>query len=175
MSALPYVSVRIPGGTLTVVVGATESGADVVLGSSFRGIGDIRGRLESELTFRKAALESVTSVITRYCDGYFPALDEVAVAQHGGPFQQAVWRAMREIPAGAVESYGEVARRAGRARAYRAVGTACAVNITAPFVPCHRVVAAGGLGGYGYGLEVKIALLAHEGVVFESDRPQVTR
>mgnify|MGYP003347376265 CR=1 FL=1 len=70
---------------------------------------------------------------------------------------------VREGAAGTVISYGELAIRAGRVRAVRAAGSACARNAVAPFVPCHRVVAAGGgLGGYGYGLAVKEALLAHE-------------
>ena len=153
-----------------MVVGIGERGEDVVLATSYLGIGDIRDRLAPGEIFRKATLEPMASVLTRYCDGYFQALDEVAVSQQGGPFQQDVWRAMRKIPAGSVETYGGVARRAGRPRAYRAVGTACAINLTAPFVPCHRVVAAEGLGGYGYGLNVKIALLAHEQVVYDLDQ-----
>jgi len=88
----------------------------------------------------------------------------VAAEQDGGPFFQDVWRAMRDIPAGTTISYAQLAARAGRPRAIRAAGTACASNLLAPFVPCHRVLRSdGAIGGYAYGLAVKDALLAHEG------------
>ena len=76
---------------------------------------------------------------------------------------QAVWAEMREIPAGEVATYGELAELAGRPRAARAVGTVCARNALAPFVPCHRVVASHGLGNYGYGIGVKKQMLELEG------------
>ena len=70
---------------------------------------------------------------------------------------------MREIPAGTTWSYGELAAKAGSPRAVRAVGQACARNMVAPFVPCHRVVRSdGSLGGYFYGLDTKRWILAHE-------------
>jgi methylated-DNA-[protein]-cysteine S-methyltransferase len=72
---------------------------------------------------------------------------------------------MRTIHAGSVDTYAGLAKRAGNPQAVRAAGTVCSTNMVAPFVPCHRVLAADGLGGYAYGLEVKIALLEHEGVL----------
>jgi methylated-DNA-[protein]-cysteine S-methyltransferase len=51
------------------------------------------------------------------------------------------------------------------APAGRAAGTVCSSNLVAPFIPCHRVVASDGIGGYGYGLDIKVALLEHEGVL----------
>lgn len=158
MTQLPYTSVKIPGGTIAVVV---DDG--VVVASSFLGIADIRSRLSPELTFKKAELADLENVLQRYRAGELTALDEVEVAQPGGPFQQVVWTAMRTIGPGSIDSYGGLAARAGRPRAYRAVGTACSANLVAPFVPCHRVVSANGIGGYGYGLAVKRALLEHEG------------
>ena len=83
----------------------------------------------------------------------------------GTPFQMDVWNEMLRIPAGSVRSYGDVAKRIGRPKAFRAVAQACGANPVAVVVPCHRVVASGGgLGGYGLGLERKISLLAKEGV-----------
>ena len=67
--ALPYLTHRIPGGTITVVVGIGERGEDVVLATSYLGIGDIRDRLAPGEIFRKATLEPMASVLTRYCDG----------------------------------------------------------------------------------------------------------
>lgn len=105
----------------------------------------------------------VTAAVERYFAGAVDALDDVPVAQPGGPFRQAAWAAMRTIPAGTTVSYAELAAMAGRPAAVRAAGSACARNLVAPFVPCHRVVRAdGSLGGYAYGLDTKRALLAHE-------------
>jgi len=74
-------------------------------------------------------------------------------------------RALRAVPRGDVVTYGELAALAGRPGAARAAGTFCARNRLAPFVPCHRVVAANGIGGYGsLGLEYKRRLLALEDV-----------
>jgi methylated-DNA-[protein]-cysteine S-methyltransferase len=74
-------------------------------------------------------------------------------------------RVLRAVPRGEVVTYGELAALAGRPGAARAAGTFCAKNRLAPFVPCHRVVAADGIGGYGsLGVEYKRRLLALEHV-----------
>jgi len=81
----------------------------------------------------------------------------------GTAFQQRVWQALREIPAGATVSYSEIARRVGSPRAVRAVAGACAANMLAVAIPCHRVVRNdGGLSGYRWGVERKRALLDRE-------------
>lgn len=81
------------------------------------------------------------------------------------PFQRAVAEAARTVPRGEVVSYGELAALAGYPNAARAAGTFCARNRFAFFLPCHRVVAADGIGGYGSaGVGVKRRLLALEGV-----------
>jgi O-6-methylguanine DNA methyltransferase len=81
-------------------------------------------------------------------------------------FYGACERALRGVPRGEVVTYGELAALAGRPGAARAAGTFCARNRLAPFVPCHRVVAANGIGGYGsLGLDYKRRLLALERVV----------
>ena len=95
----------------------------------------------------------------------WPALP---LALEGTTFQQRVWEALRAIPPGEVRTYAEVARSIGAPRAVRAVASACARNPVALLVPCHRVVAAGGMGGYGgrtdaRGIWRKHWLLAHEG------------
>lgn len=80
-----------------------------------------------------------------------------------------VWEAMQRIPAGEVRTYGEIAREV-RSSA-RAVGGACGANPIPLVVPCHRIVAAGGLGGFmgarddGFELSVKRWLLGHEGAL----------
>ena len=80
-------------------------------------------------------------------------------------FQRRVVDALRSIPYGEAATYGEVAALAGHPNAQRAVGSVCAGNRFALVVPCHRVVAADGLGSYGsLGLPYKQRLLALEGV-----------
>jgi methylated-DNA-[protein]-cysteine S-methyltransferase len=82
------------------------------------------------------------------------------------PLQRALLEVLRAVPRGEVVSYGELAALAGRPGAPRAAGALCSANRFAFVVPCHRVVAAHGIGGYGSaGVEVKRRLLALEGVV----------
>ena len=81
----------------------------------------------------------------------------------GTAFQQRVWQALREIPAGSTLSYTEVAAKIGRPNAVRAVAGACAANAVAVAIPCHRVVRSdGGLSGYRWGVERKRTLLERE-------------
>ncbi|VVD71675.1 DNA-O6-methylguanine--protein-cysteine S-methyltransferase/transcriptional regulator Ada [Pandoraea communis] len=81
----------------------------------------------------------------------------------GTAFQQRVWQALREVPAGETASYAQIAERIGSPRAVRAVAQACASNKLAVAIPCHRIVRNdGALSGYRWGVERKRALLAHE-------------
>jgi methylated-DNA-[protein]-cysteine S-methyltransferase len=89
---------------------------------------------------------------------------DVTMELDGTPFQLEVWAELRRIPYGETISYGELARRVGRPRGPRAVGQANGRNPIPIIVPCHRVLASNGIGGYGGGLPVKRALLAVEGV-----------
>lgn len=89
-------------------------------------------------------------------------VDLVAV---NGPFQRKVLKRLARLPYGRLISYGELAARAGSPRAARAVGAAMARNPVPIVIPCHRVVARNGLGGFGCGVSRKKRLLAHEGVI----------
>ena len=81
----------------------------------------------------------------------------------GTAFQQRVWQALQEIPAGETVSYTDVAQRIGAPKAVRAVAGACAANVLAVAIPCHRVVRIdGGLSGYRWSVERKRALLDRE-------------
>jgi AraC family transcriptional regulator of adaptative response/methylated-DNA-[protein]-cysteine methyltransferase len=81
----------------------------------------------------------------------------------GTAFQQRVWQALREIPAGETVSYTDIAKRIGAPKSVRAVAQACAANPLAVAIPCHRVVRTdGGLAGYRWGVERKRALLERE-------------
>ncbi|MEM6584817.1 MAG: methylated-DNA--[protein]-cysteine S-methyltransferase, partial [Pseudomonadota bacterium] len=82
----------------------------------------------------------------------------------GTAFQQQVWKALRDIPAGETRSYGELAAVLGNPKASRAVGSANGANNIAVLIPCHRVVQAdGSIGGYAYGPDIKRELLKREG------------
>lgn len=91
------------------------------------------------------------------------------LAEAGSAFQRKVWSAIASIPRGEVRTYGQIARLIQSAP--RAVGQACGANWFPLIIPCHRVTAAGGIGGFshhdsedGFHLGVKRWLLAHEGV-----------
>jgi methylated-DNA-[protein]-cysteine S-methyltransferase len=129
------------------------------------GVEELRARLP--LARRDTPVEPgdhpAAKAVTAYFDGDTAALDTVAVAAEGSPFQREAWAALRRIPAGETLTYTELATEAGRPEAIRAAGSACGRNPVALIVPCHRVVRTdGGLGGYAWGLDVKRQLLAHE-------------
>ena len=90
---------------------------------------------------------------------------DLPVLVEGTPLQRGVWGAMRAIPRGKTRTYGEIARELGADA--RDIGQACGDNRLPIVIPCHRVVAADGIGGFahatsGYLIEVKRWLLAHE-------------
>lgn len=86
----------------------------------------------------------------------------------GTQFQRGVWERIRAIPLGKTQSYGEIAKSIKTSA--RAVGTCCGANRLPLIIPCHRVVAANGIGGFmhtraeGSALKIKRWLLSHEGV-----------
>src|SRR6202040_2755485 len=81
----------------------------------------------------------------------------------GTAFQERVWKALQEVPAGTTVSYAEIARRIGAPKSVRAVAGACAANKLAVAIPCHRVVRNNGsLSGYAWGVDRKRALLTRE-------------
>lgn len=84
----------------------------------------------------------------------------------GTDFQKRVWRALCKVPYGTTVTYGALAAAVGCPGAARAVGGAVGANPILILVPCHRAVAAGGLGGFSAGLDAKRALLEVEHIVF---------
>ena len=108
-----------------------------------------------------APLRGWAGLVERFLAGEGPRPD-LPVDLRGTAFQARVWQALREVGAGETPTYAEVAARIGSPKASRAVGSANAKNPVAVVVPCHLVVASGGLGGYAGGPERKRALLALE-------------
>jgi len=166
------------GGTdseIRFAIGACSLGA-ILVAQSGRGVcaillGDDPDALARELQdrFPKARLiggdrdyERVVAQVVGFIEA--PALGlDLPLDVRGTAFQQRVWQALREIPAGSTASYGDIARRIGAPTAARAVAQACASNLLAVAIPCHRVVRNdGGLSGYRWGVPRKRALLERE-------------
>ncbi|MCW9089680.1 MAG: methylated-DNA--[protein]-cysteine S-methyltransferase [Gammaproteobacteria bacterium] len=132
----------------------------------------VRGRLAGiDFLFRRQApfvttpAAAAVAALQRYLDGQVPQRPLLLHAT-GTPFQQRVWDELRRIPYGQVSTYGELACRLDSSA--RAVAGACRANPLPLLIPCHRVVAANGPGGYlgqsrGEAVEIKQWLLQHEG------------
>ena len=105
--------------------------------------------------------------ILEYLDGKRQAFD-LPFALLGTPFQLSIWNAARLIPYGETITYGELAQIIGKPRAARAVGNAMGANPLPLIVPCHRVLAADGIGGFSYGVDIKRTLLRLEGIIISN-------
>ena len=119
-----------------------------------------KARLEAGGAAFAALLAEVVAAVER------PGLPNahIPLDVQGTAFQEAVWRALRQIPAGETRSYADIAAAIGRPAAVRAAGTANGANQVAVLIPCHRVVPkGGGVGGYAWGAGVKAELLRREG------------
>jgi len=156
---------KTPAGVLYLV--AREH---VLLAAGFRSFADLHQRMDdSEFAVGIKDVKNIpiiSELVGNYFDGDLDALNGITVRQPGSEFSQAVWKAMRKIPAGKTWSYSDLANKIGSPAAVRAVGTACGKNLVAPIIPCHRIVKSGGaIGNYGYGVETKEILLRHEGAL----------
>lgn len=113
-------------------------------------------------------LAHVQTQLAEYFAGKRDTFD-LPVDPTGSLFQREVWAALVAIPAGTTATYGEIAEQLGRPKASRAVGAANGSNPISIVIPCHRLVGAGGaLTGYGWGIERKQWLLAHERAMSET-------
>lgn len=149
----------------TVLVAASDRGLRAAL------LGDDRSAVERELhdRFPGAALVEAPGRLAELAAAFIRMIDspadaaEIPLDLRGTDFQLSVWQVLREIPAGETATYTEIAKRIGRPRAVRAVGSACAANPLAVVIPCHRAVRSdGSLAGYRWGLERKRRLLEIE-------------
>lgn len=163
------------GTDIRFVVGDCSLGA-ILVAQSERGVcaillGDDPDRLARDLQDRFPAAELVGG--DRDFEGIVAAVVGFVEAPRiglalpldirGTAFQQRVWQALGEIPAGATATYTDIAERIGAPQSARAMASACAANPLAVAIPCHRVVRTdGGLSGYRRGVERKRALLEKE-------------
>jgi len=155
------IEVPTPLGDMTLA--STPAG---LAGAWFHGQRDTPGRDERS-TWQAGGQDPVLQAARAWLEAYFagqaPAWQGALDLSRGTTFQQAVWRALLEIPHGRTTRYGAIAERIGRPAAVRAAGAAIGANPICLIVPCHRVVGAdGSLTGYAGGLPRKVALLELE-------------
>ena len=113
------------------------------------------------ISHASALTDRTAEQIREFLDGKRRAFD-LPVLADGTPFQQSVWRSLQKIPYGQTRSYAQIAAQIGRPAAVRAVGNACGANPVLLLIPCHRVVAKHGIGGFSSGISLKERLLALE-------------
>ena len=149
-----------------VIFAVNEEGA--LIGLQFLE-GQYPRTLEEEVTrdgYELARDETRTASVRQRLEEYAAGtrLDfDLPLAPRGTAWQLAVWQALTTIPCGETSTYAELAAMVGRPAAARAAGRANATNPIPLVIPCHRVIGAdGSLTGYGGGLHIKEALLAHE-------------
>lgn len=157
--------VKTPIGNLFLI-----SHDHVLLASGFSDFAELSKQLESidqsQEERQVKRIPIISDLLEDYFDGDLSAIDGISVRQPGERFSQSAWKAMRKVSPGKTISYADLAKRAGSPDAVRAAGSACARNLIALVVPCHRIVKTGGsLGNYAYGLDVKEWLLRHEGAL----------
>ena len=149
----------------SVLVAASDEGVCAILLGDHPDtvVRDLRERYpQARLIDGDATLETWAAEVAAFVDEPRRGID-LPLAPHGTSFQQRVWQALREIPAGRTESYAGIAERIGAPGSVRAVAQACAANTLAVAIPCHRVVRRdGALSGYRWGVDRKRALLARE-------------
>ena len=114
-----------------------------------------------------AVVEDAARQLEEYFRGDRRVFDVLLDEPPATQFQREVWSALRSLPYGTTATYAEVAALTGRPRAARAVGNANHANPWPVLLPCHRVVASNGIGGYGGGERLKRFLLALEGVTYD--------
>jgi methylated-DNA-[protein]-cysteine S-methyltransferase len=103
----------------------------------------------------------VPDLIRQYCAGHVVNLSQLtSIAVQEDTVYSRIYRAVQQVPYGSTSTYGEIARMAGTSP--RVVGQAMARNPVPLVIPCHRIVAAGGLGGFSSPVEIKEALLSME-------------
>ncbi len=161
-------TVDTAAGPFTTVALLDSDGTATVLASGWTAsVDDLLPLIAPELRPQSPAvvrrIDGITDAVLAYHEGDVHAIDAVAVHQRSGAFLQHAWDVLRQVEAGSPVTYTEFAARSGRPRAVRAAGSACSRNAAALFVPCHRVVpAGGGVGHFRWGAPVKRWLLDHE-------------
>jgi AraC family transcriptional regulator, regulatory protein of adaptative response / methylated-DNA-[protein]-cysteine methyltransferase len=148
-----------------ILVAATERGVCAILMGDHPEtlVGDLQARFpRADVARGDSRFVDLVAKVIALVEAPRAGLD-LPLDIRGTVFQQRVWQALREIPAGQKQSYADIAKRIGSPKSVRAVAQACAANALAVAIPCHRVVRSdGALSGYRWGVERKQALLERE-------------
>jgi len=149
----------------TILVAASERGVCAIfLGSDPDGLArELQDKFpRARLLGGDKEFERIVAKVVGFVEAPGLGLD-LPLDVRGSAFQQRVWQALRKIPAGSTASYTQIAKEIGSPHSVRAVAQACAANVLAVAIPCHRVVRNdGALSGYRWGVERKRALLERE-------------
>lgn len=149
----------------TILVASSERGVCAILLGDDPAtlVHDLQDRFpRSSLVGGDSEFEQLVSRVVGFVEAPSIGLD-LPLDIRGTAFQQRVWQALREIPPAATASYADIAKRIGAPTSVRAVAQACAANPLAVAIPCHRVIRSdGGISGYRWGVERKIALQKKE-------------
>jgi AraC family transcriptional regulator, regulatory protein of adaptative response / methylated-DNA-[protein]-cysteine methyltransferase len=150
-----------------VLVGATDRGIAALL------MGDDRGALrrdlvdafpQAHLTLDESGIGAVVTRVVTFLEAPHEEFD-LPLDIRGSTLEQAVWQALREVPAGRTVTYGQIAKALPLPATAQDVGAACAANLLAVAIPCHRVVKAdGSISGYRWGVRRKRKLINLEAV-----------
>lgn len=127
---------------------------------------------KGELAVETSLLDRAYLELSEYFKGEREKFTIPLNFQSGTAFMQKVWQALYDIPYGTLVTYKDIAEEIGHPKAYRAVGMANNKNPISIICACHRVIgSSGNLVGYGWGLDMKEALLKIEGVSFKAHKP----
>jgi methylated-DNA-[protein]-cysteine S-methyltransferase len=162
MSILNYSTLNSFIGEIFVV--STEEGVAKVIFGEER-FWEFKSNLNGHMLIKGGQAEKSAEELELYLLGKLKKFEIKPDIAHGNLFQIKVWKKLLKVPYGWVITYGELAREIGKPNAARAVGNAVGSNPIPIIVPCHRVVASNGIGGYSSGIEIKKILLKIEGAI----------
>jgi AraC family transcriptional regulator of adaptative response/methylated-DNA-[protein]-cysteine methyltransferase len=151
----------------TVLVATSTSGiAAILLGDDRRALHrELAGAFpRARLTSDETGLNDTVAQVVAFLDAPHTGLD-LPLDIRGSALDQAIWQALRQVPAGQTVTYGQIAKALPLPATAQEVGAACAANVLAVAIPCHRVVKAdGSISGYRWGVQRKRRLINREGV-----------
>lgn len=156
---------------------------ETIIEAPFGAVGVITQGLQVEIqlipetkNLKKTTQNKLAQTITAQIETYLKKSNSsfnLPIMPKGTPFQRKVWQAISAIPSGQVQSYSDIAAQLKSSP--RAVANACGANHLPLLIPCHRVVAKHGLGGFMRGVEnglnIKKWLLHHEGATYQNGQP----
>lgn len=159
---------RTPAGEFAVVI--SERSNQIITSGFTDNLDHLAQITATDPLNTKRGANQIDLMVEQFLHNYFEKKshpnDNISRLQiKGTQFQLDIWKTLSEVPFGAKITYKELAENSGYKNAYRAAGTACAMNNHALFIPCHRVILSNGqTGSYRWGIKTKHFLLNHEKV-----------